>query len=410
MTHMTPPPFRGPLTGLKVLETGSAIAVAFGARLLADLGAEVIKVEPPEGDALRGEAPLTSSGESALFAYLNRGKIIVGLDAETEEGWRLLGELAGRSDLVIATDTSVRAGKPDWPKRPATLVVSPQGIKGPSTARPSSAFTQQHASGFAFHQASPVTDPVAAPPVGCADWEGDMASGLVTAIAALWALDAAAGERPGPLIDLAQEDILVYLLVEPFADWQAGADVSNRWRDPAKGLTIAGGLVWYLPCADGAVMVSPREDHQWARWCEVMGDPDWTRDAALCGDRVVRTNGAARLQELMAQWSVNQSTHDVVEAAKQARVACFPVSKPHDLLENVQLKARQFFNEVRFADGAVLSMPSLPFRFITQLGQELPRGGAMSAPGKAENSSELVARLLAEPGAASRRHVTGGVQ
>lgn len=410
MNRNTPPPFRGPLSGLKVLETGSAIALAFGARLLADLGAEVIKVEPPEGDALRLEAPLTSSGESALFAYLNRGKTIVSLDAATEDGWRLLGELAGRSDLVIATAASVREGKPDWPRRPATLIVSPQGIAGPSTSRPSSAFIQQHASGFAFHQASPVTDPVATPPVGCADWEGDMASGLVTAIAALWAVEAANGERPGPLIDLAQEDILVYLLVEPFADWQAGADVTNRWRDPAKGLTIAGGLVWYLPCADGAVMVSPREDHQWARWCEVMGDPDWTRDAALCGDRVVRTNGAARLQALMAQWSVTQSTRDVVEAAKQARVACFPVSKPHDLLENVQLQARQFFDEVRFADGSVLSMPSLPFRFINQDGEELARGGEVSAPGRAPNSLERVASLLAGQGGVSGRQVAGGVR
>ena len=407
---MTTPTFRGPLFGLKVLETGSAIAVAFGARLLADLGAEVIKVEPPEGDVLRGEAPLTSSGESALFAYLNRGKTIVSLDAATEEGWRLLGDLAGRSDLVVATAASVREGEPDWPQRPATLIVSPQGIAGPSTSRPSSAFVQQHASGFAFHQASPVTDPAATPPVGCADWEGDMAGGLVTAIAAMWAVEAAKGERPGPLIDLAQEDILVYLLVEPFADWQTGADVSNRWRDPAKGLTIAGGLVWYLPCADGAVMVSPREDHQWARWCEVMGDPDWTRDAALCGDRVVRTNGAARLQELMAQWSLTQSTHDVVEAAKQARVACFPVSRPHDLLENIQLKARRFFDEVRFADGSVLSMPSLPFRFINQGGEALVRGGEVPAPGRARDGRGLVSSLFAGRGAVAARRTVGGVR
>ncbi|MCS0502883.1 CoA transferase [Ancylobacter mangrovi] len=409
MNRFTPHPFRGPLAGLKVLELGSDISVAFGARLLADLGAEVIKVEPPEGDPLRREAPLTPAGESALFAYLNRGKALISLDGSTGEGWRLLDDLAGRSDLVIATAEAVRGAEPDWAQRPATLVVSPHGLSGPSTERPSSSFVLQHASGFAFHQASPVTDPEATAPVGCADWEGDMAGGLVVAIAALWALEAGEGRRPGPLVDVSHEDLLVYMLVEPFADWQAGLDVTNRRRDPEKGLTIAGGLVWYLPCADGAVMVSPREDHQWARWCEVMGHPDWTRDESLCGDRIVRTANAARLQALMAQWSVTQANRDVVEAAKAARVACFPVSTPHDLIENVQLRARRFFDEVRFADGTVLPMPSLPFRFIDQGGEELARGGEALAPARAEDGADLFEALLATRGGPARHRAAGGL-
>lgn len=409
MNRFTPPPFRGPLAGLKVLELGSDISVAFGARLLADLGAEVVKVEPPEGDALRAEAPLTARGESALFAYLNRGKALVSVDAAGAGGRELLGDLAGQCDLVLATDAALRDGTENCTRRPATLVVSGQGLTGPGTGRPSSSFIQQHASGFAFHQASPVTDPEATPPVGCADFEGDMAGGLVVAIAALWAVEAADGARPGPLVDLSHEDLLVYMLVEPFADWQAGMDVTDRRRDPAKGLTIAGGLVWYLPCADGAVMVSPREDHQWARWCEVMGHPDWTQDASLCGDRVVRTANAARLQELMARWSTTQRNRDVVEAAKQARVACFPVSTPRDLIENVQLRARRFFDEVRFADGTALPMPALPFRFITQSGEEMARGGERPAPGKAGDGGDLLDTLLAGRGGAPKRSAVGGM-
>ncbi|MCK0209946.1 CoA transferase [Starkeya koreensis] len=409
MNRFTRPPFRGPLSGLKVIELGSDISLAFGARLLADLGAEVIKVEAPAGDPLRREAPLTPGGESALFAYLNRGKALVSIDGGTADGWQLLGDLAGQSDLVLSTDDAVRGAEPDWAQRPATLVVSAQGLSGPSTGRPTSSFIQQHASGFAFHQASPVTDPEATPPVGCADWEGDMAGGLVVAIAALWALEAAAGARPGPLVDLSHEDLLVYMLVEPFADWQAGMDVTDRRRDPAKGLTIAGGLVWYLPCADGAVMVSPREDHQWARWCEVMGSPDWTRDAELCGDRVVRTNNAAKLQELMARWSVTQRNRDVVEAAKQARVACFPVSTPRDLIENVQLRSRRFFDDIRFTDGTVLPMPSLPFRFVSQRGEELARGGETPAPGRPDDGRDLLATLLAARDGSAERSAVGGL-
>ncbi|QJP16047.1 CoA transferase [Starkeya sp. ORNL1] len=392
MNRFTPPPFQGPLNGLKILEVGSDVAVAFGARLLRDLGADVIKVEPPEGDALRHAPPLVDGGESAFFAYLNRGKSFVGIDAATPDGWRLQSEIAAQCDLVIGEAGALEGG--DWGPRPVTLAVSPYGISGPSTGRVASPFILQHASGFAFHQASPVTDPEATPPVGCADWEGGLASGLVVGIAALWAIDAAEGARPGPMVDLSHEDILAYLLVEPFADWQAGLDVTARRRDPTKGLTIAGGLVWYLPCADGAVMVSPREDHQWRRWCDVMGNPEWTNDAGICGDRVVRTNNAARLQALMAEWSVTQRNREVVAAAQAARVACFPVSTPHDLLENTQLRERSFFSEVGFANGTAVPMPGLPFRFVTQKGEEMARGFEVAAPAPAGNAQALLEALL----------------
>lgn len=402
MNRFTSSPPIGPLAGLKVIEIGSDISVAFGARLLSDLGAEVIKIEPPEGDALRREPPFAGENESAFFAYLNRGKKFVGIDAGTPDGGRLLGDIAAQCGLVIAEAGEFRKAGEAWPRRPVTLAVSPHGISGPSIGRPSSPFVLQHASGFAFHQASPVSDPEATPPVGCSDWEGGLAGGLVVAIAALWAVDAAADARPGPVIDLSQEDILTYLLVEPFADWQTGFDVTQRRRDPEKGLTIAGGLVWYLPCMDGAVMVSPREDHQWRRWCEVMGNPEWTRDESLCGDRIVRTANAASLQEKMAAWSVQQRSRDVVDAAQAARVACFPVSTPRDLLENAQLRARGFFTPVTFKDGTSLPMPGLPFRFVTEAGDALARGdeaAVLAPPGIGED----MVRALLNYGTADRR-------
>jgi crotonobetainyl-CoA:carnitine CoA-transferase CaiB-like acyl-CoA transferase len=267
-------------------------------------------------------------------------------------------------------------------------------MRGAGTGRHSSSFVLQHASSFAFHQASPVSDPENTPPVGCADWESDLAIGLMTGISAIWALEAAGTARPGPVVDMSREDGLVYLLVEPFSDWQAGADVSQRRRDPTKGLTIAGGLVWYLPCADGAVMVSPREDHQWQRWCEVMEHPAWTKDASLCGDRVIRTNNAALLQQKMAVWSATQRSRDVVAAAQAARVACFLVSTPRDLIENAQFHARGFYSPLRFADGRTIPVAGLPFRFVAQDGQELARGRPVEAPQRGGRADEILDRLL----------------
>jgi crotonobetainyl-CoA:carnitine CoA-transferase CaiB-like acyl-CoA transferase len=403
--------FKGPLAGTRVVETGSDVGLAFGARLLADLGAEVIKIEPPEGDPLRCAPPLTAGGDSALFAYLNHGKRIVSLDTNAPEGRALREKLVAWADLLLAEAGELAEseeggpGLADCAQRPATIVVSPQGLRGAHAGRHASSFVLQHSSGFAFHQASPVTDPEATPPVGCADWEGDLAAGLMVVIASIWAIEGAGGARPGPLVDLSREDALVYLLVEPFADWQSGHDVSQRRRDPAKGLTIAGGLVWYLPCADGSVMVSPREDHQWQRWCEVMGHPAWTADADLCGDRVIRTNNAALIQEKMAAWSLTQRSGDVVAAAQAARVACFPVSTPQDLIKNTQLHERGFYRKLAFDNGETIAVAGLPFRFVTQGGEELARGGTAHAPAAGDSGERILAELrmrAAVPKAAGR--------
>src|SRR5262249_26317796 len=124
-------PSEGPLAGLKVLELGSDVSVAFGARILANLGAEVIKIEPPEGDPLRREPPLTAGGESAFFAYLNRGKSIVALDARTVDGWRRQCDLSAQADLVIAEPSQLHRGGREWRERPVTIAVSPHGLSGP---------------------------------------------------------------------------------------------------------------------------------------------------------------------------------------------------------------------------------------------------------------------------------------
>lgn len=369
----------GPLTGLRILEVGSDISAAFGTRALFDLGAEVIKIEPPSGDPTRRTAPFANGSEgseSALFGYLNRGKRSAAVDITTEDGRELLLSLAACCDAVV-TDSAHFSLLEGCPMLPSVVAISPFGIGVERSATP---FTMQHASGFAFHQASPVTDPAATPPVACADWEGTLVPGLVVASATLWAIAAADNKRPAPIVDLAAADILTYLLVEQFADVQVGLPVANRRRDPARGITIAGGLIWFLPCRNGSVMVSPREDHQWDRWIELMGRPDWSNDQSLCGGREKRTKNAAELQRRMAVWSAEQSAQELARRAQEARVACFPVSTPDDLMHNDQLRHRNFFDVMTFANGATVEMAGMPFTFKAESGKCLPRGRQFAHP------------------------------
>ncbi len=367
-----------PLAGLRVLELGGDVSLAFAARLLADLGAEVLRPEPPGGDPLRHAAPMTAAG-SALHAYLNQGKLV----PEAAD----VAALARDVDLVLwapeapggAALGAALPGQHD-PARAATVIFTAHGLIGPRAGTPGNAFTAQHAGGFAWHQACPVSDLVAQPPLGCPDREAAMFVGLIGANAAMVALAEPCGAGLASWIDLSAEDVFAWNLVDALAEYHDGVLAPGRQRAAGREITIAGGLIWLLPCADGTIVVSPREDHQWARWVELMGSPAWARDMALCGTRAARTKNAAELGRLMRSWSAGVASRPVFEQAQAARVACFPISTAPDLLANRQLAHRRFFRDLALPDGGVLPMPGLPFAMRDAAGAELPRGGAVVPP------------------------------
>ncbi len=370
-----------PLAGLVILEVCTGAALSFAARLLGDLGAEVVKIEPPEGDALRRQGPFMSgAGEpaSALFGYLNAGKRCVGMEIADPAATPLLARFVGRSDLVLFDANAEAALLRDLlvagrRQGPAALVFSPYGLKGARADRAGSSFTAQHSGGYAYHQAYPATDPGKVPPTGAADREADMILGLVAANAALWALMSRRDGEARPVVDLSAEDGFAYLLVDALADLKEGRLGPTRKRLPGQGITIAGGLVWFLPCSDGAIMVSPREDHQWARWVKMMGDPAWARDKELCGSRAIRTTNAARLQELMEPWAAGVKAQDTFRQAQAAKIACFPICSATDLLENSQLLSRLFFETLSAPGKTDIAMPGLPFLVRSSSGATLPR-------------------------------------
>jgi crotonobetainyl-CoA:carnitine CoA-transferase CaiB-like acyl-CoA transferase len=407
-----------PLDGVRVLEVGSSVSASFAARLLGDLGARVTRVEPRAGDPLRAQGPFMggASRVSALFGYLNAGKDCIGADLASDAARAMLSDLVDHSDLVLwVADDAVVAHLRDLvdearPQRPATVVLSPFGLKGARAGNAGSAYVAQHSGGFAYHQAYPVADPAATPPAGCADREADMVVGLVAANAALWALLAGAGDAAKPLVDLSAEDTFAYFLVDALADFKEGRLPPSRKRRPDQNITVAGGLIWFLPCADGAIMVSPREDHQWVRWTELMGSPAWARDPALCGSRATRTTHSAQLQVLMAQWSATQNAHDVFRKAQALRVACFPVSTPADLVRNEQLLARYFFDTLTTDGTGDVAMPGLPFRMLSSNGASLRRGARRSFPVLGTAAPRLEEKSAAARPAAATRSCLSGVR
>ena len=391
--------------------SGRAVAT----RILAGLGAEVIKIEPPGGgDMLRREGPATAA-DAALFGAINHGKRSLTLDPTRPSGAALFRALARRSQILV------EAQPPGLPERsglgaralqaatPALVVVSVSrfGQTGALRDWHGTDLTVLHQAGFAYHAARPVGDPQRQPPVGGADREMPLAFGLATAVAALHGLLEVQASGRGPHLDMAEFDFFAQLLIEPLADYCGGERSFERRRREFRGTEVAGGLIWILPCADGWVMVSPREQHQWDRWMALLETPAWASDAALCGDRLARKRNWAVLQERMAAWTARHPKQFVFERAQAARVACFPVSTPADILSNAQLAHRRFFDRLHLASGATLAVPGLPFALRDGAGAELPRGRDVVTPALGEANDAILRGELALPATeieALRRH------
>ncbi|GAB5096437.1 CaiB/BaiF CoA-transferase family protein [Caballeronia sp. LZ001] len=382
-----------PLAGVRVIEWSDAMPAAFCARVLRDLGAQVLKLEPPgTGDTLRRTGPFAPNApygeDAALFAYLNHGKESATLDPSHRQGAALLRRLVESADLLITSNTSRLAelqldGDTLRHIQPAlvTLSVTPWATHaGPDAPFAYTDFTLTHHAGYAFHQARPVHAPDQQAPVACADREVALATGAAAANAALWGLLEAQMNGEGRSIECAELDVIAHLLIEPVADHGRGERSFSRLREELQGTEVAGGLIWLLPCKDGFVMISPREQHQWERWVELLGNPAWSRDEALCGERTARNENWMILQDEMSKWTREHSRADVFERAQAARVACFPVSGARDLLDNAQLNARGFFDRWQCAGGTPLSMPGLPFAMRTTSGAELPRARDVVSP------------------------------
>jgi crotonobetainyl-CoA:carnitine CoA-transferase CaiB-like acyl-CoA transferase len=381
------------LTGVRVVEwaTGS-LAAAFCARLLGDLGADVVKLEPAGGDDLRRAAPLLDlpdgRREGAMFAYLNAGKRSVALPTGEPARAATVRALCGTADvlvLAIAFEDQVRALVADMRRaRPGMVVlrISPFGDPDPSGDVDgfASDMVMQHRGGFAVEHARPVEDPASQPPIGGADREMPLATGIAAAAACVSGLLARDRRRgTAPALDLSKLDFVAHLCIDAFSATQRGQTAFPRLRSAAEGVEVAGGLVWILECRDGWVMISPREQHQWDRWVEIMGRPDWTGQAEFCGDKAIRRANAAEIQVRMTEWARSRPKAEVFRLAQEGRVPCFPVSTAADLLVNEQLKVRQFFDTVATTGGRI-PLPGLPFDLATTGGERLAKARTRQVP------------------------------
>ena len=391
----------GPLAGHLVIECGEGVAAAFAARLLADLGAQVIKVEPPQGDLARRRGPfpgdIPDPENSGLFLYLNANKRGITLDLHSSNGRGRLHRLLSSADVLL--HNVAPAERPTLGLESADLcanfpelivaAVSAYGDRGPRAHYLAYELNAFHASGAG--SVNPLTTPYPElAPLRLfgnqAEFEGGLHLAMVT-LAALW-------NRPrsgrGQAVEVSEQEALAATLESNFVLYTYAGVESSRFRPRRPG-------PWFIvECADGYVLFSLLYENDWVRFMEWIGRPQWAQDPVFA-DTLSRGRNMAKLRPLIQNWARPRKVHEIFAQARAHSVPIVPLSTMADVLRDEHLTARNFFAPLpaRDPNAKTLLAPGYPFK--STAGMWSPR--RRPAPQLGQHN-DWIAPLLADAPAA----------
>ncbi|MFI5394275.1 MAG: CaiB/BaiF CoA transferase family protein [Candidatus Binatia bacterium] len=354
------------LGNLRLLECGTAVAGAFCARVFADFGAEVIKVEPPGGDPLRTYGPFPGDQphpeRSALFAYLNAGKQSVVLDNRRSADREMIARLAKAADVFI---TSSSAGeRTQWGLDPdalgatnpglVTVSLSAFGERGPLSKQRAREINVCAMTGASVILGEPRRTPLSFPFSLPA-----LQAGLHGAAAALTALLARRRDGRGQCIEVSEADVLAYYTGGMSLYILGGG---GKWR--RQGLERHGTIYpsGFYPCKDGFIFIATQTRAQWKGFLQLMGDPDWAREDPVLQDGVaIGWKRADEVDVHFIPWLTQYTRSELTEMARQANLVLGPINTVSDLPSDTHLQARDFWGEIQL-DGRPLRVPGMGYR------------------------------------------------
>jgi len=358
----------GPLQGVRVLDLATIYAGPFAAMLLGDYGAEVIKVEHPKGDPMRGHGH-SKDGVGLWWKMVSRNKRAITLDLSKPQGQELLLGLAERSDVIVENFRPgvmerwnlgyerLRAGHPGL----VMLRTTGFGQFGPYSSRPAFGTLAESLTGFAHLTGQP-DGPPTLPPFGLADGIAGLA-GAVAVMMALYHRDARGGR--GQVIDLAiVEPILMVLGAQPIVYDQLGIvlrRMGNRSGNNAPRNTYR--------TRDGKwVAISTSADTVAQRTMRLVGHPEvieepWFRTGAE------RAEHADELDEMVGGWIAQRDLDEVLRAFEKASAAIAPIYDTREIMADPHFKALGTFIEVADDELGNMRMQNVAFRMSDTPGE-----------------------------------------
>jgi crotonobetainyl-CoA:carnitine CoA-transferase CaiB-like acyl-CoA transferase len=381
----------GALNGIRVVECGELVAAAYATKLLADLGAEVVKVEAPDGDVARRRGPYPGGtpdpDRSGLFLYLNTNKRGAVLDLTTPVGRTGLHALARGADLLVHNvaprDLAARgldfATLSALNPRLVVTAITPYGLSGPKRDWEATDLTLWNAGGIAYLNGGGA-EAEDLPPLKPYGMQAEFQGGVNAAVAALGALLARRRDGRGQQVVVSIQEALAAILELTFEYWPYQGLVASRLgRKPIQPLD-------FLECKDGWVFICCVEEHQWREFVRMIGDPEWA-GIELFADRLSRGANWDALKLFLQEWASEQSVQEVYLAAQRRRIPFAPVSTMGDLLASPHLKARGFFATLA-AGGAAVTVPGAPYRLAAT-----PWALRRPAPRLGEHTAEVLAEV-----------------
>jgi len=357
----------GALDGIRVLEVGGAAGAAYATKLLADLGADVVKIEPPgAGDPSRRRGPFPGGvphpEKSGYFLYLNANKRGIALDLTRPAGRQTLERLVEQADLLVhdVHPTDMAAHGLDYARlsaRNPRLVmtsIAPFGLDGPHASYRATDLVLWNAGGVATLNGDPAHP--ALPPLKAFGSQASFQAGVHAAIPSLAALFARLRTGRGDHIQVSTQEALASILELTFEFWPyCGLVASRLGAKPIQPLC-------FMECRDGWIFICCVEEHQWRQFVEIMGSPEWAQ-MELFENRLARGANFDALQALLQEWCAEQSVADLYEKAQARRVPFAPVSTMGDLLASEHLRARGFFVTLDHPVAGAVTMPGAPYKF-----------------------------------------------
>ena len=377
----------GPLAGLRVLEMGALIAGPFCAKLFGELGADVIKIEPPGlGDPLR-KWRYMKDGVSVWWHVQSRNKRSVALDLRKAEGQAIARELAARADILVENfrPGTLEEWGLDYPTlaraNPGLVMVriSGYGQTGPYASRPGFGVIGEAMGGLRH-----VTGTPDRPPSRVGVSIGDTLSALYGVIGALAALEHRRRSGQGQVVDVALYESVFSVMESMLPEFDAFGAVRERTGSILPGIAPTSSY----RCADGTyVLIAGNGDSIFRRLCGAMGRDDLARDPSLAHNDG-RGARQAWLDGEIEAWTLAHSPDEVLAAMERAEVPASRIYSIRDIVDDPQYAARDMIREVTLKDGSTLKVPGV----VPKL-SETPADFAGGGPALGEHTREVLREL-----------------
>ena len=377
-----------PLRGVRVLDLTRVLAGPFCTMNLADLGAEVIKIEVPgHGDDSRHFAPIMPSGDSGYFYSVNRGKQSVTIDLRTADGAAIFLELAAKCEVVVENFSPgtmdrfaigyerLRAVNP----KIILCSISGFGQSGPMSASPAYDIVAQALGGTMSITGSPGGEPGR-----CGVSVGDLAAALYGVIAIVAALRVRDRDGVGCHLDIAMLDCQVAMLEDALARYSVSGKIPERIGTRHPSITP----FQQFRAADDYFVMGAGNESIWLRFCDAISMPQ-LRDDPRFRTNADRTANHAALEAILAKHFATMPREHWLALLAAASVPCAPIANVQEVSRNPHLEARNMILHAEHPTFGGLIVPGSPLK--TSGGDAVP---STRAPSLGESTDQVLGAIL----------------